>query len=183
MEQVINILTVIVRKAGQGDESSRAALYRQFSQKMFSICVRMTGNRSDAEDILQDSFIHAFNHLHQLKQRHLFEAWLRKIVVNECIRYTKKAFQWKVVDEEIADTTEEDNLSWLQVIDLEQVHHEIKNLPDGCREIFNLFVLEDFSHQQIAEALGISVSTSKSQYHRARGLLKERLLKKLVHHG
>jgi DNA-directed RNA polymerase specialized sigma24 family protein len=149
-----------VRKATQGDDEARGLLYEQFSQKMFSICVRMTSNRPDAEDILQESFITAFNNLHQLREQHLFEPWIRKIVVNECIRHVK-----------------------LQGISFEQIHQEIKGLPGGCREVFNLYVIENYSHQQIAESLEITLSTSKSQYHRARQLLKERLLKQLVRHG
>lgn len=183
MEQVVHILTVIVRNASQGDESARAMLYQQFSQKMFSICVRMTGRRPDAEDVLQDSFIAAFNNLHQLKEPLLFEPWLRSIVVHECIRFTKKIVQWQPVNEDHTGYPDEETIDWLRGISFEQIHQEIRNLPAGCREVFNLYVLEDYSHQQIADAMSISVSTSKSQYHRARQLLKERLLQQLVNHG
>ncbi len=183
MEQAVHILTVIVGKASRGDESARAMLYQQFAQKMFSICVRMTGSRNDAEDLLQESFIKAFGSLHQLKQQQLFEPWLRTIVVNQCIRHVKKAVSWQVLDENTTGHLEEEGIDWLQSIGFEQIHESIKSLPVGCREIFNLYVLEDYSHQQIAEALAISVSTSKSQYHRARQLLKERLLKQWEYHG
>ena len=150
---------------------------------MFSICVRMTGNRPDAEDILQDSFIAAFRSLHQLKDQHLFEPWLRRIIVNECIRHVKKVMRWQPVDEEDLPDALIDADNWLQNISFEQIHGEIKSLPGGCREVFNLYVIENYTHQQIAESLEITVSTSKSQYHRARQLLKERLLKQMVRHG
>lgn len=172
-----------MRKATQGDEEARSLLYEQFSQKMFSICVRMTGNRPDAEDILQESFITAFNSLHQLREQHLFEPWLRKIIVNECIRHVKKVVRWLPVEEEHLSDSHAEGGNWLQGISFEQIHQEIKNLPGGCREVFNLYVIENYSHQQIADALEITLSTSKSQYHRARQLLKERLLKQLVRHG
>ena len=172
-----------MRKASQGDNHARGELYAQFSQKMFSICVRMTGNRSDAEDILQDAFLTAFDNLVQLRDYHLFEPWLRKITVNACIRFAKKALSNKSLDEQYADIPEADDLNWLQTISFEQIHYEIKNLPDGCREVFNLYVLEDHTHQQIAAELNISVSTSKSQYHRARQLLKERLRKQFIQYG
>lgn len=158
-------------------------LYEQFAQKMFSICVRMTGNRPDAEDILQESFITAFNSLHQLREQHLFEPWLRRIIVNECIRHVKKVVRWQPVDEEFMNLPNAEGDNWLQAISFEQIHQEIKCLPGGCREVFNLYVIENYSHQQIADALEITLSTSKSQYHRARQLLKERLLKQLVRHG
>lgn len=172
-----------MKKAGQGDDNARAMLYQQFSHKMFSICIRMTGNRTDAEDLLQESFINAFNSLHQLKEPPLFEPWLRTIVVRQCIRHVKNTFHWQQVKEETAGSPEEESIGWLQGIRFEQIHEAIRNLPAGCREVFNLYVLEDYSHQQIAEALGITVSTSKSQYHRARQLLKERLLKQWAQHG
>lgn len=183
MENIAHILTAIVRKATQGDEEARSLLYQQFAQKMFSICVRMTGNRPDAEDILQDSFIAAFRSLHQLKDQHLFEPWLRRIIVNECIRHVKKVMRWQPVDEEDLPDALIDADNWLQNISFEQIHGEIKSLPGGCREVFNLYVIENYTHQQIAESLEITVSTSKSQYHRARQLLKERLLKQMVRHG
>jgi RNA polymerase sigma factor (sigma-70 family) len=172
-----------VRKASQGDNAARGELYAQYSQKMYSICVRMTGNRSDAEDILQDAFLMAFDRLTQLRDYHLFEAWLRKIVVNECIRFAKKVLSKISLDEQYTDIAEADDLNWLQLISFEQIHFEIKNLPDGCREVFNLYVLEDHTHQEIAAELNISVSTSKSQYHRARQLLKERLRKQFIQYG
>lgn len=172
-----------MRKASQGDNAARGELYAQFSQKMFSICVRMTGNKSDAEDILQEAFITAFNNLKQLREYQLFEFWLRKIVVNECIRFAKKVLEKMPLHEEYADIPEGGDIDWLQAISFEQIHFEIKNLPDGCREVFNLYVLEDHTHQQIAAGLNISVSTSKSQYHRARQLLKERLRKQYIQYG
>ena len=104
-------------------------------------------------------------------------------MVNECIRHSKKRVLWKSLDEELTDSYEEGNVDWITTIDFELIQQEIKNLPAGCREIFNLYVLEDYSHQDIAGTLNISLSTSKSQYQRARQLLKERLLKQLVHHG
>jgi RNA polymerase sigma-70 factor, ECF subfamily len=183
LEPGTQILVANIRKAKEGNESARADLYKQFSQQMFSICVRITGNYADAKDILQDSFVAAFDRLHQLKELHLFGPWLRKIVVNECIRHTKKSFLWQPVDEEIIGFAEDDTIDWLKQISFEQIHEEIKNLPNGCRGIFNLYVVEDFSHQAIADALGISISTSKSQYQRARQLLKERLLKQLIQHA
>lgn len=172
-----------MRKASQGDKTALGELYAQFSQKMFSICVRMTGNRTDAEDILQDGFITAFNNLVQLREYHLFEPWLRKIIVNECIRFAKKTLSKISLDEQYANVSETDDINWLQEISFEQIHFEIRNLPDGCREVFNLYVLEDHTHQQIAAALNVSVSTSKSQYHRARQLLKERLRKHFIQYG
>ena len=143
----------------------------------------MTSNRSDAEDILQDAFIIAFRNLHQLKDALQFGGWLKRIVVNECIRFSKKTIYWNDWEEEKTQQIADEATEWWKTVDFNIIHQEIKGLPDGCRQVFNLYVLEDYSHKAIAESLGISESTSKSQYHRARQLLKERITKQLQIHG
>jgi RNA polymerase sigma-70 factor (ECF subfamily) len=143
----------------------------------------MTANRENAEDLLQEAFIIAFKKLHQLKDEVNFGGWLRKIVVSECIRFNKKGFKWNELDDQFHEQPEDQNASWMQDLSFEKIHEEIKLLPDGCRQVFNLFVVEDYSHKEIAELLRISESTSKSQYHRARQLLKDRLSKHLLSHG
>jgi RNA polymerase sigma factor (sigma-70 family) len=182
LEQVITIQTAVVRRACKGDAEAQAWLYQQYSKSMFNICTRMTGNRSDAEDILQESFIIAFKNLHQLKEEVQFGGWLKRIVVNECIRHGKKTVYWSEWEDERNDRAD-DEMEWWKTVDFTIIHKEIKGLPDGCRQVFNLFVVEDYSHKAIAEELGISESTSKSQYHRARQLLKERITKQLQIHG
>lgn len=183
MEQANTIQTAVVRKACNGDTEAQAWLYRQYSKTMFNICTRMTGNRNDAEDVLQDAFIIAFRNLNQLKDALQFGGWLKRIVVNECIRYGKKNFYWNEWEDERNNTMVDEETEWWKTVSFDIIHKEIKGLPDGCRQVFNLFVVEDYSHKDIAGQLGISESTSKSQYHRARQLLKERITKQLQLHG
>ncbi len=183
MEQETTIQTAVVRKACLGDQPSQAWLYRQYSKAMFNICTRMTGNLSDAEDLLQESFMIAFRNLKQLKEPAQFGGWLKRIVVNECIRFCKKNTYQTAWDDHWDETLSNEEPEWWQTVDIKMVHQEIKNLPDGCRQVFNLYVLEDYSHKDIASHLGISESTSKSQYHRARQLLKERITKQIQVHG
>ncbi len=183
MEQELTIQTAVVRKACKGDAAARAWLYEQYSKAMFNICMRMASDRSDAEDLLQDAFIIAFNKLHQLKEAEQFGGWLKRIVINECIRYTKKKVQWQNLEETNLNGLTEESTEWWKTVDLPMIHREIKALPEGCRQVFNLFVAEDYSHREIAAELGISESTSKSQYHRARQLLKERITKMIVVNG
>lgn len=178
-----NIETTVVIKAIEGNELARGMLYKQYSGSMFNICTRMIGDRDKAQDVLQESFILAFKNIRQIKNELNFGGWLKRIVVNECIRHTKKNFRWSELEEHHEQSPCPDDESWFADIDLETIHEEIKNLPDGCRQVFNLYVLEDFPHKKIAEVMNISESTSKSQYQRARFLLKERLLKQLVEHG
>ena len=173
-----NILTDTVLQAGRGNAKAQAALYQQFSKAMFNICMRMAGNRLQAEDMLHDAFLLAFKNIGQLKQPDAVAGWLRRIVVNECIRQTKNSLHW---DDwaETHDGIADDGSDWWQSIPLEMVHQEIKNLPDGCRQVFVLYALEDYAHKDIAANLGISESTSKSQYHRSRTLLRERIMKQM----
>lgn len=143
----------------------------------------MTGNRNDAEDLLQDAFILAFRNLGQLKDPLQFGGWLKRIVVNECIRFGKKSIRWNEWEDEKNDMIAEEATEWWKTVSFEIIHREIRALPDGCRQVFNLFVVEDYSHKDIAEQLDISESTSKSQYHRARQLLKERISRQIQIHG
>jgi RNA polymerase sigma factor (sigma-70 family) len=183
LETANHILTNLVKKARKGNADAQSSLYQQFSMAMFNICIRMAGNRSDAEDVLQEAFIIAFKSLHQLKEDVLFGGWLRRIVVNECIKYSKKSFYWQDWDEADHEHRTDDAVEWWQEIDMAIIHQQIKGLPDGCRQVFNLYVLEDYSHKQIADNLGVSEGTSKSQYSRAKQLLKERITKHIAVHG
>jgi len=117
--------------------------------------------REDAEDLLQELFILAFRNLPQLKGKAYFGGPLKRIVINECIRYSPRKLRWQELEE----------------ISFEWVNEEIKKMPQACRTVFNLYALENYSHRQIAETLRITESTSKSQYHCARRLLRDRILK------
>jgi RNA polymerase sigma-70 factor (ECF subfamily) len=183
LEQVLTIQTAVVKKACKGDAAARAWLYEQYAKAMFNICTRMASNRNDAEDLLQDAFIIAFNKLHQLKEAEQFGGWLKRIVVNECIRYTKKSIVLHDLEDNNVDQIAEDGIEWWKTVDMKVVHREIKNLPEGCKQVFTLYVVEDYSHKEIAFELGISESTSKSQYHRAKKLLKESINTYLAIHG
>lgn len=150
---------------------------------MFNICIRMAGNRPDAEDILQEAFILAFKNLRQLKDVHSFGGWLKRIVINECIRHSKKIFHCDAWTAAENDHIDESNIAWWSAISIEMLHNAIKKLPEGCRQVFVLYAMEDFSHKDISTELGIAESTSKSQYHRARQLLKERITTEINIYG
>ena len=183
MEQALTIQTAVVKKACKGDAAAQAWLYNQYSKAMFNICIRMSATRNDAEDLLQDAFIIAFNKINQLKDADQFGGWIKRIVINECIKYTKKNIVVKVVGEGIAEDIAEEETEWWKIVDMSIIHQEIKALPEGCKQVFNLYVVEDYSHKNISQALNISESTSKSQYHRAKQLLKVRITKYLAVHG
>lgn len=183
MQHPPNIHELTVIKAGQGDRSAQADLYRYYSTAMYNICIRMTGNPADAQDVLQDAFIDAFRHLGQLKQPAAFAGWLRRIMINKCVHFSKHHVRWSSLDLELVELVQDEEREWWLLVPLQLVQEEIKNLPGGCREVFVLFALEDFGHKEIARDLGISESTSKSQYQRARKLLRERITKKMDLNG
>jgi RNA polymerase sigma factor (sigma-70 family) len=172
-----------VIKARQGDNSAQAELYRYYSTAMYNICIRMTGNPTDAQDILQDAFIDAFRHLGQLKHPRAFGGWLKRIMINKCIQFSKSHVRWSSPDQDEMDPIGDPGTAWWLNIPFQLVQEEIKNLPNGCREVFVLYALEDFGHKEIARNLGISESTSKSQYQRARKLLRERITKQMHLNG
>lgn len=183
MQQPVNIQQSTVVRAGLGQRDAQAELYRQYGAAMYNICTRMTGNQADAQDLLQESFIHAFRHLRQLKDPRAFGGWLKRIVVNQCIRFCKSHVSWTDLDETNAGDIADEEMEWWVNIPLALVHEAIRHLPDGCRQVFVLYVLEDFGHKAIAESLGISESTSKSQYQRARKLLRERITRQIALNG
>ncbi len=178
-----NIPPAVIQRAAHGDADAQAWLYRQYSKAMFNICVRMTGNAAHAEDVLHDAFILAFKNLNSLRQAAAFGGWLKQIVVNTCINYCKKSITWSDWDEATHEAIADEPTEWWTRISLAMVHNEIKNLPNGCRQVFVLYAMEDNSHREIAAQLGITESTSKSQYHRARKLLRERISIQIVTHG
>ncbi|WP_448701229.1 RNA polymerase sigma factor [Mucilaginibacter sp. AW1-3] len=175
--------TDTVLKAQRGNQDAMFQLYEQYKKAMFNICIRMTANRDDAEDVLQESFMMTFKNLEQLKEPERFAGWLKRIVVNECIRFCKSKIptnEWNEADHE---HMAEDETEWWIDVKLNDIHNAIKTLPDGCRLVFSLYALEDYSHKQIAENLNISEGTSKSQYHRAKTLLKQVIIKQLQNDG
>jgi RNA polymerase sigma-70 factor (ECF subfamily) len=135
----------------------------------------MLPNKIDAEDVLQDAFVSAFRNLKNYRGESSFGTWLKRIVINKCIDALRKkrSFMFDEVTEQMADQNKTEE--GIPDVDPAVVHHAIKELPDGARMVFNLFCLEGFKHKEIAETLGISESTSKSQYIRARKLLQEKL--------
>ena len=165
MEHSNNIQADLVIKAGKGDRNAQAQLYSLYSRGMFNKCIRMAGNKADAEDILHDAFIYAFEH------------------IGQCVRAGRSSLKWNDLNENNAEIPSEDEPGWWADVQLKQLHEDIKKLPSGCRQVFVLLVFENFGHREIAESLGISEGTSRSQYHRARRLLKESISKRISING
>lgn len=146
---------------------------------MYNIAIRFLNNKMDAEDILQESFITAFERLGELKNKDVFGSWLKRIVINNCISLQRKRrIQFEQIDEQrhgVALELEEG----LPEVNPALVHQAIRELPGKGRAVLVLRALEGYSHKEIAETLNISVSTSKTQYHRALSLLNMKLKGKI----
>ena len=156
---------------------AQAAIYQLFSAKLFALSLKYSCNKLDAEDVLQDSFITIFEKIHQYKNKGSFEGWLKRIVINTALqKYRKKSPLQLVANEEEIENKEE---VVLDVDDnnlgLDFLLQLIQQLPDRYRLVFNLYVLDNFSHKEIANMLHISEGTSKSNLSRARLILKQKI--------
>jgi len=165
----------LVEQSKKGDRKAQFALYHQYVDSMFQISLRMLNNRADAEDILQESFVKAFKNLKQFKYESSFGAWLKKIVINNCINHLKKRkLNWIAIEDAQFDVSEEtaENNQY-QLPKIEQVKETIKQLPDGFRVVLTLYLFEGYDHKEISQILNISESTSKTQYYRAKNKLRQ----------
>jgi len=159
------------------DPAYQKALFSRYAGPMLGVCHRYARNTEDAEDILQESFIKIFNKMNQFKSEGSFEGWIRRIVVNTALKkYSVSRYSKEFSVPELKDTNSVINeapaYSHLTEKDLLVL---INNLPDGYRVIFNLYVIEGYQHDEIAEMLGIQPGTSRSQLVKARMLLQKQL--------
>ncbi|MEM8906376.1 MAG: RNA polymerase sigma factor [Bacteroidota bacterium] len=170
----------LIQKCLQGDNKAQFALYHRYAKAMLNVAYRILQDEEAAKDVLQMAFLKAFHQLDRLRQPKGFGGWLKRIVVNTAIKQLKKkGLQWIPLSEELMD----DQLTAFSEekpfpIDLAQAKAALKTLPTGYRTILSLYLIEGYDHEEIASILGISVSTSLSQY--ARGKQKWRaIIKKM----
>ncbi|MGS0528245.1 RNA polymerase sigma factor [Zobellia nedashkovskayae] len=164
----------LVESSKSGDRNSQYQLYELYVNAMYNIGMRFLGVKEDAEDIVQDSFVDAFKNLHSFKYESTFGAWLKRIVINKSINHLKvKRLPLAAMDNHEYHLTEEIHNDPVDAIDIQKVKMGIEKLPLGYKNIINLYLLEGYDHIEIGEVLGITTSTSKSQYHRAKKKLVE----------
>lgn len=172
-----NIHEDIIERSRGGDRAAQYQLYDLYSKAMYNICYRMCNSSEEAEDVLQESFINAFNHLEHYKGTASFGAWLKRIVVNNAINHIRRRKMNLVPIEDhehevgVQDFSSDEDL----ILEVERVKACVNQLPDGYRVVFSLYLMEGYDHKEIAEILGVTESTSKSQYNRAKKKLKELL--------
>jgi RNA polymerase sigma factor (sigma-70 family) len=174
-EQVINIHQDLVDRCRSGDGDAYYRLYKLYNRSMFNVAYRMVNDEDDAEDVLQEAFISAFNHLASYRGDSTFGAWLKRIVVNKAINQIQKKKWERIPEDDRWDVKEEEQPDMLEgfPFTVEKVRSAIEALPDGYRMVLSLYLLEGYDHSEIAEIMGITESTSKSQFNRAKKKLKE----------
>ena len=169
----------LIKRCIQKDRKCQRILYEKYASLMLGVCMRYTGNRAEAEDILQEGFLKAFTNIGQYSGKGKFLSWLKSIMVNTAItqfHQGKKHRDHAGIDE-IYDSSLKDQgtVSGLERLKEEDLLKVITELPRGFRMIFNLYAIEGYKHHEIAEMLRIDEGTSKSQYSRARKYIRARL--------
>ncbi len=166
----------IVERCKRSERQAQFELYRLYSQAMYNVCLRMVRSEADAEDLLQNSFIDVFTNLDSFRFESSIGAWIKRIVVNNCINFLKKRrLVFSELQDNLGGVPDEAPEPTEYPLSVNAVYEAINQLPDGYRVVFSLYMLEGYDHQEIGEILGITEATSKSQYSRARKRLKEML--------
>lgn len=172
-------LKILVKKCQRNNRSAQSEIYKLFSDRLFSICLRYSDNYDDAQDVFQDGFIHIFDKIKQYKFKGSFEGWISRVMVNFCIERLRKKNYLYVINDDITEDlnghsefifeteNEVDSFTYQEILNF------IKQLPDRYQQVFNLYVIDEYSHKQISEMLNISIGTSKSNLFRARERLVE----------
>ena len=150
-------------------------LFGQYAGKMMTVCIRYSGSQAEAEDMLQEGFIRIFSHINQYKFEGSFEGWLRRVVVNTALRILqKKVIHFSEIKEDLQPISNVDPEAWSNLSERE-ILKLVSELPTGYRVVLNLYVLEGYSHREIAEMLKINAGTSRSQLAKAKRTLQEQI--------
>jgi len=168
MEDINNIIAGCLKEKRWAQQ----VLYKHYVGLMYGICLRYTGNKVDAEDVMQDGFIKIFENIRLFRNEGSFEGWMKRIMINTALCFLRQKTKNQLIYQqtEIADIVEDDNeiendIPYIELMNI------IQKLPEGARMVFNMYAIEEYSHKEISELLGISEGTSKSQLSRARKTL------------
>ena len=170
-------LEILIKEAQNNNRKAQHGIYQQFSRKLYAVCLRYCVSSDEAQDCLQESFIIIFNKIKDFRSEGSFEGWLKRITVNTCLNKLKfkniftefDDYKHNVVEEEAID----EDFYQMKVDEIYQLMNE---MPQQYKTVFNLYIIGEFSHKEIAQHLNISEGTSKSNYSRAKEWLKSRIL-------
>jgi RNA polymerase sigma-70 factor (ECF subfamily) len=166
----------LIEKCKAGDQRAQRELFDKYAPKMLGVCLRYAKNKEQAEDVLQEGFIKVFTKLEYYSSKGSLEGWIRRIMVNTSLDQIRKnlKFQGDQSVDDVGFKLEQNTFNSDHLFE-EDLLKLINNMPPGYKVVFNMFAIEGYSHKEIAEELGVSENTSKSQYSRARAYLKTKL--------
>ncbi len=163
----------LLRGCIEGNRRMQEELYRRFSPRMYAVCLRYAGNAEEAEDILQEGFIKVFKKLDSFRSEGSFEGWVRRIFVNTAIEHFRRKRYLMPITEKEENTIEGKYTTVLDDLGAKDIMALVQELSPGYRTVFNMYVVEGYTHKEIADMLGISEGTSKSQLSRAKVILQD----------
>lgn len=164
----------LIERCRQGDREAHYQVYKLYSKSMYNIGYRIVNNQEEAEDVLQEAFINAFRSLNLYRGEASFGSWLKRIVINKAINALKMRKMERISEDESFDIKDEGAADQEEFpYSVLEVKQAIEGLPDGYRSVLSLYLLEGYDHGEIAEIMGISESTSKSQFNRSKKKLRE----------
>jgi RNA polymerase sigma-70 factor (ECF subfamily) len=163
----------LIKGCIEGKPEMQKLLYDRFSSKMYGVCLRYTENNEDANDLMQEGFIKVYKSLSKFRAEGSFEGWIRRIFVNTSIEHYRKKVKLYKVTEVQENTIEDEQIDAFDSLATKDILNIVNELSPGYRQVFNMHVVEGYSHKEIADLLGITEGTSKSQLARAKGVLKK----------
>lgn len=165
----------LIKGASQNNREAQQLLYTKYAPKMLSVCRQYIKDLHFAEDVMVNGFVKVFAHLSSFKFEGNFEGWIRRIMIRESISFLRKK-QFVVFDDDLCKDVVQENFSIDPEINVERIQKLIDQLPEGYKMVFVMYVVEGYKHAEIADMLGVSESTSKSQLFKARKILQEKLI-------
>lgn len=170
----------LIKACKKQNRKAQKELFDRYCDQMLILCMRYIDDSNDAKDIVQESFITIFEKIDSYSGKGSFEGWMKRIFINNCLMYCRKVKRSKNVPLTDDVSIEDTQNSWKAPVDLHVLMGLVKRLPEGYSNVFNLYVLDDYTHPEIADMLNISVNTSKSQLSRARKLLQKMLTEEKI---
>ncbi|SNT11762.1 RNA polymerase sigma-70 factor, ECF subfamily [Ekhidna lutea] len=169
----VNIHADLIARCRDDDRAAQFEIYNLYNKAMFNTALRITGDMDDAEDVLQEAFVSAFQKLDSYREDASFGAWLKRIVINKALNHVQKVKKDLMLVEDIKEEASEYEPEKTEPnYSVDQIKNAIKLLPSGFRTVLSLYLFEGYDHKEISEILGVTESTSKSQYKRAKDKLK-----------
>lgn len=169
-------LQKIIKGCKRNKLKSQSQLYKRYKDDLYILCLKYCKNKEEAQDNLQDSFLDIFDSIKSYKGTGSFEGWMKRITIYKAIDTykRKRPINIEINDAIIEDTSIDNDI--MEAVSLDEILNQIQELPTRYRLVFNLYELDQYSHKEIAELLDISVNTSKSNLHRAKHILKQKIL-------